>query len=112
MLRDQPPVRHVERGGDDRPADLWEQGPVQQGDPGDDHGQHHEQRGQQPPGAAQPEVGQTEPAGALLLTEQEISYQVTAQREEDPHPEQPALSPPQVHVVSDDRRDGKSAQPV
>ena len=112
VLGDQPPVAHVARGRGDRPADGRKLGPVQQRDPGGDHGQHHEQRGQQPPGPAQPEIRQLQPAGALVLAEQEVGDEVAAQREEDTDAEQAALSPAQIQVIGDNRQHGQSAQPV
>jgi hypothetical protein len=112
VLGDQPPVAHIARRRRDRPADIRKRRPVQQRDPGGDHREHHEQRRKQPPGPAQPEIDQPQPAGRLPLAEQQIGNEIAAQREKNTNSEQATLGPAKTQVIGDDGQNGESTQPV
>ncbi len=111
-LDDQVPVGGVRGRGGVRAAQHRQPGLIEQRHPGRDHGQHHEQGREQPPGAPGPEVGQRQPPACGPLAKQQVRDQVTGQGEEHPDAEQPARCPAQLLVKCDDREHRQCPQPV
>ena len=77
-----------------------------------DGGEHHEQRGQQPARASNPERSEREAPGAFELVDEQARDQEPAEHEEQVDAEEAARGDARREVVEDHREHGDAAQPV
>ena len=78
----------------------------------DDRHRHHDQRGQQPSGPADPEPGQVYPAGAAEFVEKQRGDQESAQHEEHVDADESAGDAGDASVVGQHQCDGQRADAV
>ena len=106
------PVRHVERSGEHVAAELAERVAFEHRRPDRDEQHHHEHRGEEPPGAAQPEVAERDPIVALAFRDQEQRDEVAGDHEEHLHAEEAAGEPRVVGVVDHHGHHGERPETV
>jgi hypothetical protein len=111
-LPDLVPVGHVEEPGEDVAAQRSECVVPEDRRPHRDEEHHGEQRGEQTPRTAQPEVAQRDPVGAFAFGDQQQRDQVPGDHEEHLDAEEAARKPVGVGVVHHHRHDGERAHPV
>ena len=74
--------------------------------------EHQEERGQQPPGAPEPERNQIDPAGSGVLGQQQTRDEIARKDEEHVHAQEAAADPAVAEVVSDDGHDSHRSDAV
>ncbi len=104
---DEVPVGEVEERGEGVAAGLVDL--VRVGDRRDDHRHRdqHADRGEEAAGAADPEAGELDLAGAAELAQEQRGDQVAADDEEDVDAEEAARQPAEARVVAEDGEHGE-----
>jgi hypothetical protein len=110
---DHAPVRHVAQRRQRVTAQQPHLEPRQQvAEHGDGEDEHHQQRRQQSAGAAQPEVGEPDPAALLPFGQQQRGDEEAGEDEERVHPEEAARQPGDAAVEEQYSGDGERAHTV
>ncbi len=111
-LPDLVPVGHVEEARDHVAAQRSQCLVLENGRPDGDEEHHREQRREEAPRSAKPEVAQRDPVGPLALGDQQQRDQVPRDHEEHLDTEESAGQPVAVGVVHHHRHDSERPHPV